>query len=67
MDLLENTTFRVHMITYIRNKLGIHYVNMDRLKVDTTRNISDGMAYIFGDTFQFIVKQLPNNTYVFSQ
>lgn len=66
MDLLENDTFRLQALAYIRRALGIQYVNMDRLELDTSRTVPDGAAYRFGETFRFIAKALPNDTYVFS-
>lgn len=66
MDLLENSTFRLHLVAYLRRVLGIQYVNVERVEVDTSRTVPDGAAYMFGETFRFYVKVLPNNTYVFS-
>jgi hypothetical protein len=63
---MENSMLSIHVVAYLRQMLGIQYVNLERLKPDTTRNVPDGMAYVFSDTFRFVVKILPNNTYVFS-
>ena len=66
MDLLEDSTFRLHATTYLRRMLGIQYVNLDRLEVDTSRTVPDGGAYVFGGTFRFIAKAVVDNTFVFS-
>ena len=66
MELLENANFYFQVTSYLRRMLDIKYVNMERLAADPSRNVPDGAAYVFGDVFRFIVKELPNDTYVFS-
>jgi hypothetical protein len=55
-----DSAFRVNVIFYLREALGIKYVNIDQLQVDSTRP----NGYLFG-THRFVAHPLPDGTYRF--
>lgn len=58
---MDDSAFRLHVVFYLRSTLGIQYVNLDRLEVDSTRP----GGYAFG-THRFVAHQQEDGTYEFS-